>query len=228
MAIQPKSKIASSQKRFRIVLADDHDVVRAGLRTVLADSTELEIVGDAATAADTVAMCIDLKPEVLVLDLRLPDRSGVDVCREIKLACPATRVLFLTSYGDEANVLAGLSAGADGYLLKTITGGDIADAVLKVAKGGAMLDPLVTRHLLRQLSGADQPEIASNILTAREERLLQGIVAGRLNKEIADDLGLSEKTVRNQFTVIFQKLEVRTRAEAAVRYLKRGANRQDS
>lgn len=204
--------------RFRIVIVDDHHVVRTGLRTVLSEAPQLEVVGEAGTASEAVAMCARLHPDVLLLDLRLPDRSGVEVCREVKLNQAATQVLFLTSYGDEANVLAGLAAGADGYLLKTITGGDITDAVLKVAQGGAVLDPLVTRQLIGHFAAPATKQGPNKELSSRERRILEGVVAGNLNKEIASTLGVSEKTVRNQLTAIYEKLGVRTRAEAAIAF----------
>lgn len=205
-------------KPVRVVVVDDHHVVRAGLRAVLSESAEVEVVGDAGTAADAVSICARLHPDVLLLDLHLPDRSGVEVCREVKLSSSDIKVLFLTSYGDEANVLAGLTAGADGYLLKTILGGDITDAVLKVAAGGAVLDPLVTRHVIGHLSAPGATVAQPPELTSKEQRILEGVAGGQLNKEIASDLGVSEKTVRNQLTVVFEKLKVRTRAEAAIQY----------
>jgi two-component system response regulator DevR len=212
------NSVAAPAHQFRVVVVDDHHVVRAGLRAVLSESPRLEVVGEAATAAEAVVLCARLQPDVLLLDLRLPDRSGVEVCREVKLGNSATKVLFLTSYGDEANVLAGLTAGADGYLLKTITGGDIAEAVFKVAMGGAVLDPLVTRHLIGHLSGPVAKAAEANELTTKERRILEAVAAGQLNKEIASTLGLSEKTVRNQLTAIYEKLGVKTRAEASIMY----------
>lgn len=202
--------------RFRVVLADDHHVVRAGLRAVLSESAQLDVIADAGTAAEAIDLCTRLQPDVLLLDMRLPDRSGVEVCRAVKLNSSKTKVLFLTSYGDEANVLAGLTAGADGYLLKTITGADIADAVLKVASGGAVLDSLVTRQLIEHISS---PVLDKNKeFSARELRILEGVAIGQLNKEIASALGVSEKTIRNQLTVIYERLGVKTRAEAAIVY----------
>jgi two-component system, NarL family, response regulator DevR len=211
-----KPSTAQPERRVRVMVVDDHHVVRAGLQAVLSESPELEVVGEAGTATEALALCERFHPDVLLLDLHLPDRSGVEVCREVKLICATTKVLFLTSYGDEANVLAGLAAGADGYLLKTITGGDIADAVLKVAAGGAVLDPLVTRHLLGHLSFSPDSQTPASHLTPKEHSILEQIAAGQLNKEIASTLGLSEKTVRNQLTAIYNKLGVKTRAEAAI------------
>lgn len=200
------------------MVIDDHHVVRAGLRIVLSESPDLEVVGEGGTAAEAMQLCARLQPDVLLLDLRLPDQSGVEVCRDVKLGCAGIKVLFLTSYGDEANVLAGLSAGADGYLLKTITGGDIADAVVKVAAGGAVLDPLVTRYVIRHLSPVPIAVAHLKAITPRERHILEGVAAGQLNKEIAGALGISEKTVRNQLTATYEKLGVKTRAEAAIAF----------
>lgn len=201
--------------KIKLLIVDDHHVVRAGLRTVLSESPNLEVVGEAGSAAEAIEQGKTLKPEVVVLDMRLPDRSGVEVCRELKFLLPEVKVLILTSYGDEANVLAGLAAGADGYLLKTITGNDIADAAIKVAAGGAVLDPKVTRRVLDHLKPqGNRPQMEG--LCEAELRILKGLADGLLNKEIAGDLGLSEKTVRNKLTVIYAKLGVTSRSEAAV------------
>lgn len=211
--------------RCRVVIVDDHGIVRAGLRTVLGDSPRLEVVGEAENAAVAIQVCGELRPDVVLLDMRLPDRSGVEVCLELKRTMPGIRVLFLTSYGDDANVMAGLAAGADGYLLKTITGCDIADAVLKVAAGGAVLDPLVTRQLVGAVQAPVRREPALHILSERERAILDGVVRGLLNKEIAAEGGVSEKTIRNQLTQIYEKLGVKTRAEAAILFEKLRRNR---
>lgn len=203
-------------RRHQVVIVDDHGIVRAGLKAVLGECPQLQIVGETGTAEGAIHLCQRLKPDVVLLDLRLPDRSGVEVCRELKLTIPEIKVLFLTSYGDEANVLAGLAAGADGYLLKTITGGDVTDAVLKVAAGGAVLDPLVTRQLIGHFKAPTAPDITLKMLTEREHTILVGVLRGRLNKEIAAELSVSEKTVRNHLTHIYEKLGVKTRIEAAV------------
>ena len=149
--------MSEPNRRWRVVVVDDHPIVRAGLRAVLAESPELEVVGDAGTAAEALVVCQRTEPDVVLLDMRLPDRSGIEVCRELKLRRPEAKVLFLTSYGDEANVLTGLTAGAEGYLLKTILGTDIAGSVAKVAAGGCVLDPQVTRQVLTRLSVLPTP-----------------------------------------------------------------------
>lgn len=203
-------------QRWRVVVVDDHPIVRAVLRAVLAESSELEVVGDAGTAAEALAVCRRTEPDVVLLDMRLPDRSGIEVCRELKLGRPEIKVLFLTSYGDEANVLTGLTAGAEGYLLKTITGTDIAGSVAKVAAGGCVLDPKVTRQVLTRLSALPSPRPGEGSLSDSELRLLEHVTQGRLNKEIAATMGVAEKTVRNQLTVVYEKLGVTTRTEAAL------------
>lgn len=205
-------------RRWRVVVVDDHPIVRAGLRAVLAESPELEVVGDAGTAAEALAVCQRTEPDVVLLDMRLPDRSGIEVCRELKLRRPEAKVLFLTSYGDEANVLTGLTSGADGYLLKTILGTDIAGSVAKVASGGCVLDPQVTRQMLTRLSAMPDPRSTEARLTEGELKLLDRVAQGLLNKEIAEALGVAEKTVRNQLTRVFEKLGVSTRTEAALWY----------
>lgn len=206
--------------RWRVVVVDDHPIVRAGLRAVLAESPELDVVGDAGSAAEALAVCGRVVPDVVLLDMRLPDRSGVEVCRELKQQQPEVKVLFLTSYGDEANVLTGLTAGADGYLLKTITGTDIAGSVAKVAAGGCILDPQVTRQMLTKLAGPATGKPAG-VLSETDYRLLELVTQGRLNKEIATTLGVAEKTVRNQMTRVFEKLGVTTRTEAALWFARR-------
>ena len=210
--------MSEPNRRWRVVVVDDHPIVRAGLRAVLAESPELEVVGDAGTAAEALVVCQRTEPDVVLLDMRLPDRSGIEVCRELKLRRPEAKVLFLTSYGDEANVLTGLTAGAEGYLLKTILGTDIAGSVAKVAAGGCVLDPQVTRQVLTRLSVLPTPRSEAARLTEGELKLLHGVAQGLLNKEIAEALGVAEKTVRNQLTRVFEKLGVTTRTEAALWY----------
>lgn len=198
----------------RVLIVDDHEIVRGGLRACLSESNEVKVVGEAGTAAEAIALGKLLKPDVVVLDLRLPDRSGVDVCRELKLLLPEIKVLILTSYGDEANVLAGLAAGADGYLLKTITGSDIVDAAIKVAAGGAVLDPKVTRQMLDQFKPLGSRTAEG--LSETELKILGNLADGLLNKEIANGLGISEKTVRNRLTTIYDKIGAASRSEAAI------------
>lgn len=218
MASNPHISTLSRKKPFRVALVDDHHVVRAGLRAVLAECAEIEVIWEAEAASTALARCIEALPDLLIVDLRLADESGIDLCREIKLSYPLAKVLFLTSYGDEGNVLAGLSAGADGYLLKSITGSDITDAALKVLHGGTVLDPLITKQVVQHFAGS--PSSQPNQISSRQQRILEGVSKGMLNKEIASTLGISEKTVRNQLTAIYDKLGVKRRAEAALHFEK--------
>lgn len=207
-------RLPPAAKRCRVIVCDDHDVVRAGLRALIQEESRIEVVGEAANAAQTSDLCSWAQPDVVLLDLRLPDASGVDICRDLKLAHPEIKVLFLTSYGDEANIMAALTAGADGYLLKTITGDNISAAILQVAAGGAVLDPLVTRRLIGHLKTSTPQETLLRQLSPRERCVLQGVLKGQINKEIAAHCGVSEKTIRNQLTAIYEKLGVKARAEA--------------
>lgn len=204
---------------IRVLVVDDHPVVSAGVRAMLSDASGLEVVGEAATGKQALNFCRSRTPDVVVLDLRMPDMLGADICREIKNQWPKMKVLFLSSYGDEANVLMGLSAGADGYLLKNITGMDIAAAVVDVARGGFVVEPKLTKTLIRRsrrTRGGNGTQL--DVLTAGELAVLELVGKGQLNKEIGYELNLAEKSVRNRLTRIFAKLGVSTRTEAALIY----------
>jgi DNA-binding NarL/FixJ family response regulator len=184
----------------------------------------LQVVGDASTAAEATAKCDELRPDVVLMDIRMPGASGIEACRWIKERHPATRILFLTSYSDSDTLVEALSAGADGYVLKAVNGQDIVEAVEKVARGDAIVDPGVARQLI-QLAAGNSPRAtpgaprSTSALTDRENRILELLNAGHTNKEIASALGLSEKTVRNLLSGVFGKLGASTRQEAAQRWL---------
>lgn len=203
----------------RLLLVDDHEVVRIGLRTLFAKSSGIEVVGEADSVAEAVAQSKRLQPDVVLMDLRLPDGTGVDACREILSRHPATRVLFLTSYSDDEAVRATVLAGAAGYLLKEIGHQALIDAIRTVAAGQSILDPRVTQAVLEQIGhggAASGPEQ----LSPQERRVLAHVVEGKTNKEIAVALGLSDKTVKNYLSNAFQKLQVNRRSHAAVMYAK--------
>ena len=197
----------------RVFLVDDHKVVRIGLRTLLSDSPLVRVIGEAGTLRDALAGCAQLKPDVVLMDIRLPDGTGVDGTRRVKELSPATRVLILTSYADDETILGAIEAGADGYLLKEVDNLDLAAALVHVARGGAMLDPSVARRILDQRRAASTP--LKPPLSAQEQRLLELVAAGRTNKEIADTLRLGEHTVRNYLSRLYQKMRVTNRAQAA-------------
>lgn len=207
-------------KPIGVLLVDDHEVVRAGLRIVLSQNHGIAVVGEAATAADAVQEACRCKPDVVLMDARLPDGSGVDACREIRARCPETRVLFLTSFSDESIVMAAVFGGADGYLLKHVDTASLLQAIRSVAAGHSILDASVTRLILnrtRSNSPGDSVR-ASAALSAQQQRVLALVAKGKTNKEIAVSLKLSDKTVKNYVRAVFQKLQVTRRSQAAAHF----------
>lgn len=212
---------------IRLLLVDDHEMVRVGLRTLLGKTKTIQVVGEAGTAVSAVKEAVHLKPDVVLMDLRLPDCSGVDACREIRAACAATKVLFLTSYSEDDAVLSSVVAGASGYLLKEIGAAALIRAIESVATGQSILDPAVTRSVLERMKSiADPDESASDVhkdkkepLSPQERRVLALVAEGKTNKEIATALELSDKTVKNYLSNIFQKLHVSSRAHAATIFI---------
>jgi two-component system, NarL family, response regulator DevR len=210
-------------KTIRVLLVDDHEVVRVGLRTVLGQNHSLAVAGEADTMANAVRQAQKLKPDVILMDIRLPDGSGVDACREILAARPDTRVIFLTSYADDDSVLAAVLAGAHGYVLKEIDSAALIRAIHTVAEGQSILDPSVTERALRWMRGLSNGlrTPGTEQISAQEERVLSLVAEGKTNKEIATALDLSDKTVKNYLANVFQKLRVTRRAQAAAFFVKR-------
>lgn len=211
----------AEEKIIRVVVADDHPVVRAGLRTTIAEvDPSIVFVGEAANAAETMLAVRDLQPDVLLLDVRLPDRSGLDICRELKAGGDAPRVLFLTSFADNSLVLAAMQAGGDGYLLKDNEPRDIVSAIHKVMRDGVIFDPVAARHAMASLRQNPAASLSNSIdsLSAQELRVLEAVAAGQTDKEVAAALGLQTKTVRNYLDRVFEKLGVNTRTQAALLY----------
>lgn len=210
-------------RKVGVLLVDDHEVVRVGLRSLLNREPGIEVVGEAATAESAVAEAIRRRPDVVVLDVRLPDRSGVEACREIRSAVPGTHVLMLTSYADEEAVLASVVAGASGYLLKQIGGRELVRAIEAVATGHSLLDPAVTHTVLEKVqrlaAGRGPDDVAQ--LSAQERKVLALVAEGKTNKEIAAALGLSDKTVKNYLSNVFDKLHLSRRSEAAAFFARR-------
>ncbi len=202
---------------LRILLVDDHKVVRLGLRALLESEPDLEVAGEAGTAAEGIQQAGHLQPDVVLMDLRLPDHNGVDACRQIRRRWPEIQVLILTSYPNEDLVLEAIESGAAGYVLKDSDTLDLLRAVRAVGHGDAVLDPAVTRKVLQEIRQA-QHEVHAQAFRALSERELEtlALVAdGKTNAEIGDEMGLSEKTVRNHVSVILSKLNVTNRIEAA-------------
>lgn len=206
---------------INVLLVDDHKVVRLGLRTALADSERIRVVGEEGTVDGGVREALRLKPHVAVIDIRLPDGSGFDVCRKIKQTVPAVRVLMLSSYVDDNLVLEALGAGADGYLLKQIEEQDIAGAIETIAEGGAVMDSTVTRGILRHAKGDLSTKVHKLAdLSSQERRVLELVAAGKTNRQVAAGMKLGEKTVRNYLSNIFGKLQMTRRSEAAAWFVR--------
>ncbi len=210
------------RSRLRVMLVDDHELVRDGLRAVLGASGEFEIVAEAADEAAAIRESERTSPDVVLMDVRLGSGSGIEATREIRARRPDTKVLMLTSFADDEALFASIMAGAAGYLLKQIRGGEIVAAVRAIGAGGSLLDPALTRTVLDQWREARSRLRDERLarLTAQEERILSRVAAGRTNREIAAELHLAEKTIKNYVSSILDKLEVARRAEAAA-YLAR-------
>jgi two-component system, NarL family, response regulator DevR len=203
---------------IRVFLVDDHEVVRRGLRELLEAEDDIEVVGDAATAGMALAGIASSSPDVAVLDVRLPDGNGVEVCREVRARDPKIACLMLTSFGDDEALFDAIMAGAAGYLLKDIRGTDLIDAVRRVSQGDSLLDPSVTGKVLERLRKGDEedPRLAS--LSEQERRILALIAEGLTNRQIAERMHLAEKTVKNYVSNLLAKLGMQRRTEAAVFY----------
>lgn len=217
----------SSAKPVRVLLVDDSPLIRLGLRAALEDRPEIEIVGEAGTAADGVAAAARLQPDIVLLDLRLPDKPGFAACREMCAHNPAPRVLILTSSTDERNVHEAISAGAFGYLLKDNDGAMLAAAIAQVASGRSVLDPTLTDQVVRLVKTRPEASAAEKLrmLSMQERRVVELLTEGLTNKEIGDRLGLTEKTVKNYLAVVFDKLGIARRAQAAAIFTEANQNR---
>ncbi len=205
-----------TERRIQIMLVDDHEVVRMGLRTLMEKREGFTVVAEAGDVAEAIVTARRTEPDVIVMDIRLPDGSGVEACREIRNERPETKVIMLTSYADDEAVYGSIMAGASGYLLKQTRGQDLASAIERVARGESLLDPAVTHKVLermRNLATGGSDELAA--LSPQERKILSGITDGKTNKEIAADIFLSDKTVKNYVSSILSKLNLRRRSEAA-------------
>jgi two-component system, NarL family, response regulator DevR len=202
--------------KIGVFLLDDHQVVRRGLRDMLEDEPDFEVVGEASTAAEALARVPALRPRVAVLDVRLPDGDGVTVCRELRSKMPDLACLMLTSFADEEALFDAIMAGASGYLLKQTLGGDLVQAVRTVSTGESLLDPKLAAKVMAKLRAADEHKDPLAQLTAQEHRVLDLIGEGLTNRQIADRLFLAEKTVKNYVSALLAKLGLTRRVQAAV------------
>ena len=212
-----------SKKAIRLLLVDDHEVLRIGLRALFHESADIQVVGEAATRATAVTEAMRLHPDVVLMDVRLQDGSGIDACREIRNSSPHTRVLFLTSFADDEAVMATIMAGAKGFLLKEISGEELIRAVKTVAAGQSILDPATTQRVLDKMQHLSLPSSdgKKESLAPQEMKVLTLVAEGQTNKEIAMALDLSDKTVGHYLENIFQKLQVTRRSQAAAEFVRR-------
>jgi DNA-binding NarL/FixJ family response regulator len=200
------------------MLVDDHEVVREGLKTLLNRRETMTVVGEAGTVAQAIKVAEEVKPDVVVMDLRLPDGTGIEACREIRSQLPDTKVIMLTSYADEDAVMASILGGASAYLLKQTRGSQLAEAIQGVARGESLLDPQVTLRVLEEVRKSAAGKSASSPesqLNDNERKILMLIAEGKTNREIAAEVYLSDKTVKNYVSNILSKLNMKRRSEAA-------------
>jgi len=205
-----------ADKPIRVFLLDDHEVVRRGLKDLLEADGDIVIVGESGLAQEAARRIPALRPDVAVLDGRLPDGSGIDVCREVRSAHPEIAALILTSYDDDEALFSAIMAGAAGYVLKQIRGNDLLDAVRRVAAGQSLLDPAVTARVLDRLRAGPEEDKALAPLTDQERRILELIGEGLTNRQIAERMFLAEKTVKNYVSSLLGKLGMERRTQAAV------------
>jgi two-component system response regulator DevR len=214
-------------RTLRLLVVDDHEVVRQGLVALLDRRPGFQVVAQAGTVEESIVQARLHQPDIVVMDVRLPDGSGVEACREIRAELPATRVIMLTSFPDDEAVLSAIVAGAAGYLLKQIRARDLVAALEAVGRGESLLDPAVTERVLERVRriATGQVDDELSVLTAQERKILMLVAEGKTNKEIAADVFLSDKTVKNYVSSILSKLNLERRAQAAAFVARRGSDR---
>jgi two-component system response regulator DevR len=208
---------ATHASPLRLLVVDDHEVVRQGLVALLGRRAEFQVVAEAGSVAESIEQARRFQPDIVVMDVRLPDGSGIEACREIRAELPSTKVIILTSYPDEDAVLSAIIAGASGYLLKQIRARDLVSALESVGRGESLLDPAVTERVLERVRRIGTAVYGSELsaLTQQEQKILLLVAEGKTNKEIAADVFLSDKTVKNYVSSILSKLNLERRTQAA-------------
>jgi two-component system response regulator DevR len=217
MAEEPTS---TSVDPIRVYLLDDHEIVRRGIRDLLESAGDIVVVGESGLAAEAMRHIPALRPDVAILDGRLPDGSGIDVCREIRSRSPEIKALILTSYDDDDALFAAIMAGAAGYILKQVGGNDFVETVRRVAAGQSMLDPAVTAQVLERIRSGPKADPALEQLTEQELRILELVGQGMTNRQMAEAMFLAEKTVKNYVSSMLAKLGLESRTHAAIFSLK--------
>ena len=205
-----------TETKIKVFLLDDHEIVRRGLRELLEGTGDIEVVGESGLAQEASRRIPALKPDVALLDARLPDGSGIDVCREIRSVDPEIKALILTSYDDDEGLFSAIMAGAAGYVLKQVRGADLIDSIRRVAAGQSMLDPAVTAQVLERLRSGPNEDPALAPLTSQERKILALIGDGMTNRQIAEEMFLAEKTIKNYVSALLSKLGLERRSQAAV------------
>jgi two-component system response regulator DevR len=210
---------------LKIELVDDHEVVRQGLKALLESQEDIQVVGQASTVAEAIRRVGYDSPDVVVLDVRLPDGSGIEACREIRARWPDVKVLMLTSFADDEALFASIMAGASGYVLKQIKGSDLVDSVRRVGRGESLLDPEMTERVFRRIRGEEPDDPLLARLSKQERKILDLIAEGLTNRQIAERMFLAEKTVKNYVSNVLAKLDMSRRSEAAAYAAKLKAHR---
>jgi two-component system response regulator DevR len=212
--------MSSADTTIRLLLVDDHEIVRAGVRALLARANGIEVIADVASTDAAIPAAVANQPNVVLIGVRLPDGSAVEACREILALCPQTRVVLLTSHHDDDAVLAAVTAGVHGFVLKDICGDSLVRTIHGVAEGQSILCPTAARVLFDRMRSASTTELGRNKerLSRQEQQVLALVAQGRTNKQIASAMSISDKTVKNYLSNVFQKLRVTRRAEAAARF----------
>jgi DNA-binding NarL/FixJ family response regulator len=200
----------------RVFLLDDHELVREGIRTLLESDEEIEVVGEAGTASEALTRILLAKPDVAILDVRLEEGNGIEVCREVRSSAPAMACLILTSYADDEALYASVMAGAAGFVLKQIKARDLIEDVKKVARGESLMDPRAVARVVERIANPPAADPLLESLSPQERRVLDLIAEGRTNKQIAESMFLAEHTVKNYITGLLRKLKMASRTEAAI------------
>jgi DNA-binding NarL/FixJ family response regulator len=211
---------------IRVFLMDDHEIVRRGLADLIGLEDDLEVVGEAGTAAEALIRIPATRPDVAVLDVRLPDGSGVEVCREVRDSQPDVRCLMLTSYSDDEALFNAIMAGASGYVLKEIRGNDLVEAIRQVAAGRSLLDPVATQRVMDRLRQGGKHDDRVDALTDQERRILELIGEGLTNRQIGERMHLAEKTIKNYVSSLLAKMGMERRTQVAAFVARRGAEHQ--
>jgi two-component system, NarL family, response regulator DevR len=201
---------------IRVFLLDDHELVREGIRSLLESDEDIEVVGEAATAQEALTRMVLAKPDVAILDVRLEEGNGIEVCREVRSEMPDLACLMLTSFADDEALYASVMAGAAGYVLKQVKARDLIADVKKVAGGGSLMDPRAVARVVERISNPPKTQAELDVLSPQQQRILALIAEGKTNRQIAEAMFLSEKTIKNYLTALFAKLGMSSRTEVAI------------